>query len=71
MNAKQIIGPILYAETINTNTRRYVRLILTEFFAQLTEENDRMRGFSRIQQVPTPQTILLWFEWGVSRQDKS
>jgi hypothetical protein len=36
MNAKRIIGPIFYAETINSD--RYVGLILTEFFAQLTQE---------------------------------
>jgi hypothetical protein len=30
MNAKRIIGPIFYAETINSD--RYVGLILTEFF---------------------------------------
>jgi hypothetical protein len=43
VNAKRIIGPILYAETINSD--RYVRLILTGFFAQLKEEE---RLFSRI-----------------------
>jgi hypothetical protein len=32
VNAKLIIGPIFYTETINSY--RYVRLILTDFFAQ-------------------------------------
>jgi hypothetical protein len=36
MNAIWIIGPIFYAETINSDM--YERLILTEFFTQLTEE---------------------------------
>jgi hypothetical protein len=36
VKAKQIIGPIFNAQTINSN--RHVRLILTEFFAQLIEE---------------------------------
>jgi hypothetical protein len=41
MNAKQIIGPIFYVEIINFD--RYVRLILTEFFAELTETDDRTK----------------------------
>jgi hypothetical protein len=36
MNAKQIIGPILYEETIDDD--RYVKLVLTEFFTRLTKE---------------------------------
>jgi hypothetical protein len=60
MNAKQIIGPIFYTEIINSD--RHVRLILTKFFTRLTAENNHTRGFNRIQQLPTPQTILghLW-----------
>jgi hypothetical protein len=36
MNAKLITGCIFYMETINSDG--YVRLVLTKFFAQLTEE---------------------------------
>jgi hypothetical protein len=39
VGVKRITGPIFYAETINSG--RYVRLTLTEFFAQLTEEEQR------------------------------
>jgi hypothetical protein len=35
MNTKRIIGPIFYVESMNSD--RYVRLIWTKFFAQLTE----------------------------------
>jgi hypothetical protein len=44
-NAKQITGPIFYAETINSD--RHVRLILTEFFTQLTEEERSYACFSQ------------------------
>jgi hypothetical protein len=40
---------------------RYVRLILTEFFAQSTEL-ERACGLIRIQQMPEPHTIL-WRLW--------
>jgi hypothetical protein len=59
MNAQPIIVPTFYMATVNYD--RYERLTLTEFFMQLTEE-DCMRDFSRIQQLPTQQTILTALE---------
>jgi hypothetical protein len=51
--SKLIAGPVFCVETINSD--RYVRLLLTEFFAQLTEERQSYVWF---QQLPTLQTIL-------------
>jgi hypothetical protein len=56
MNAKQIIGLILCMETVHSDT--YMRVILTEFFTWLTEEEHH--GLRRTEHLPTSQTILSW-----------
>jgi hypothetical protein len=52
MNVKRIGGHILYAETINSD--RYLRLILTELFVLLTEEERSCMWFQ--QDSATAQT---------------
>jgi truncated hemoglobin YjbI len=45
VNAEQTTGPIFYAKTINSDT--FVRLVVTEFFTQLTEEEELYSWFQQ------------------------
>jgi hypothetical protein len=58
VNTKEIIGPILLC---GNNSDRYVRPILTILRkAHRRGTIGHTCGFSRIQQLPTPQTIHSW-----------